>query len=130
MIAIRALAVWGLLLVAMVLLGWVRERFVRRWLGEPTARQAGTALAMIVVLGITTWLIGWVGADEPAEQLAVGLLWVTLTVGFEFAMGRCILKLSWDRLLEDYNLRRGRLWPLLLLVTLLAPILAAWLRGL
>jgi hypothetical protein len=130
MLLIRALAVWGLLLVAMVVLGWFRERWLRRWFGEPAARQVGTALAMLVVLGVATALAGWIGVEGPAAALSVGAFWLALTMGFEILMGRWMLGLSWARLLEDYNLRRGRLWPLLLLVTLLAPLIATWIRGL
>jgi hypothetical protein len=48
-----------------------------------------------------------------------------LTLAFEFSFGRYVSGLSWRTLLADYDLSQGRLWPLLLLTTLLAP----WLVG-
>jgi len=51
-----------------------------------------------------------------------------LTLTFEIVGGR-LVGLSWDRILSDYNIRRGGLLPLGLLAVTLAPLLAAWARG-
>jgi hypothetical protein len=48
------------------------------------------------------------------EALAVGARWRTLTVAFEFGFGRLIARKPWRELLADYNLARGRTWPLVL----------------
>jgi hypothetical protein len=37
-----------------------------------------------------------------------------MTVCFEFALGRFVGKLSWKEMLADYDLRRGRTWPVVL----------------
>ena len=37
-----------------------------------------------------------------------------MTVAFEFAFGRTVADMSWSELLADYDLRAGRLWPLVL----------------
>jgi hypothetical protein len=55
--------------------------------------------------------------------LGVGLFWLVLTVTFEFLFGRYVAGASWEALLADYDVLRGRLWPLVLLTTLLAPSL-------
>lgn len=61
-------------------------------------------------------------ADPTAAQLVgVGALWAGLTVAFELVFGRYVSGLSWEALLADYDVTRGRLWPLVLLTTLLAP---------
>jgi hypothetical protein len=46
-----------------------------------------------------------------------------LTVGFEFLAGHYLFGNPWRRLLEDYNVVRGRVWMLVLLTTALAPLL-------
>jgi hypothetical protein len=40
--------------------------------------------------------------------------WLALTVAFEFVFGRLVAKQSWSDLVADYNLARGRTWPLVL----------------
>jgi hypothetical protein len=52
-------------------------------------------------------------------------LWLGLTLAFEFLAGHYLFRQSWDRLLADYNVARGRIWPLVLVVTAAAPFWAA-----
>ena len=55
--------------------------------------------------------------------IALGVMWALLTIAFEFGFGRAMGQ-SWATLLENYNLARGRIWPLVLVVLLLTPPLA------
>jgi hypothetical protein len=48
---------------------------------------------------------------------------VALTVLFEFIFGRLVMKHPWSKLLADYNLLAGRLWLLVLLWLVIAPVL-------
>jgi hypothetical protein len=48
-------------------------------------------------------------------------IWLTLTVAFEFLFGHYVAKLSWRRLLHDYNLFAGRLWLFVLVAITVAP---------
>ena len=51
------------------------------------------------------------------------------TIAFEFLFGHYAMGHSWDFLWADYNVFQGRLWPLVLMVTLFGPLLAQKLRG-
>lgn len=73
--------------------------------------------------------VRWVGAGTTPRLVAVGLLWVALTVLFEIGLGRLVLGLPWDRLAGDYDLTRGGFMGPGLLFMAAAPRLAAWLRG-
>ncbi|MFM7792818.1 MAG: hypothetical protein ACKO90_33610, partial [Microcystis panniformis] len=53
----------------------------------------------------------------------IGLIWLVLTVGFEFLFGHFIAGHSWSRLGQDYNLLAGRVWIFVLLVITFAPLL-------
>ena len=91
------------------------------------------------------WLVGWrvstgvgIGAfaayfralqrrwplGSAAEANRVGAAWLAATVAFEFGFGRAVAKLSWEELLADYNLARGRTWPLVLLAIAAGPRVA------
>ena len=76
----------------------------------------------IILIGLFVWLITrrW-GFASPGQAIIVGVLWLALTVAFEFLFGHYIAGHPWARLLHDYNLIRGRLWILVLLWTALAP---------
>jgi hypothetical protein len=59
--------------------------------------------------------------------LLAGLLWLVLTLVFEFGFGRWRGK-SWEQLLADYDLAKGRLWVLIPVFTSLAPYIFYRLR--
>ncbi len=51
----------------------------------------------------------------------MGLIWLLLTIFFEFIAGHYIFGNPWDRIVGDYNILKGRIWSLVLLTTFLAP---------
>ena len=63
-----------------------------------------------------------------AQAWAIGVLWLALTVAFEFGFGHFVAGHSWSRLGQDYNLLAGRLWVLILLWLAVAPSLFYWWR--
>jgi hypothetical protein len=127
---LRALAVWCLLLLLAVLNGGVRDTWLSPRLGDPIGR----AISTLLLCGLTflaTWLtIGWIRPTSSSSALGVGALWVVLTLTFEFGAGHYAFGKPWPELLADYDLSRGRIWALVLIVTLLAPLWTARLRGL
>lgn len=127
---LRAFTVWGLLLVLAVLNGGVRDTWLTPRLGDTAGRALSSVLLSLLIL-LATWLtIRWIGPRTGGQALGLGALWLLLTLAFEFGAGRYTFGKSWSDLLADYDLSRGRIWILVLVVTLLAPGLAARLRGL
>ena len=127
---LRALAVWCLLLHLAVLNGGVRDTWLSPRLGDTIGRALSTVLLSLLIL-LATWLtIRWIGPRTQGQALPVGALWVLLTLVVEFGFGHYGFGKSWDELLADYDLGRGRVWVLVLLVTFVAPLWTARLRGL
>jgi hypothetical protein len=54
----------------------------------------------------------------------VGLLWAAATVAFEFSLGHYVNRDSGAKLLDDYDLREGRLWLVDVIAIAAAPALA------
>jgi hypothetical protein len=129
-VVLRALAIWLLLLVLAVLNGGVRDTWLSPRLGDQLGRAASTVTLCGLIL-LATWLtIGWIRPATARQALAVGGLWLGLTLAFEFLAGHYAFGKDWSELLADYDLRRGRIWAAVLVVTLLAPLWAMRLRGL
>jgi hypothetical protein len=63
-----------------------------------------------------------------ADALAVGVLWLILTLTFEVAFGRVVMHASWQRIGSDYDLPHGGLLPIGLVLLALAPLIAAKVR--
>jgi hypothetical protein len=130
MMTVRAVAVWWLLLLLAVLNGGIRDTWLSPRLGDPIGRAISTLLLCGLIL-LATWLtIGWIRPTSTGAALRVGALWVVLTLAFELGVGHYALGKPWPVLLADYDLSRGRFWIAVLVVTLLAPLWTARLRGL
>ena len=126
---VRAIAVWGLLLVLAVLNGGVRDTWLSPILGDAVGRAISSVLLSLLIL-LTTWLtVRWIAPTTSGEALTIGALWVTLTLGFEFGVGHYGFGKSWAELLADYDVLRGRIWILVLLATFAAPLLTFTRRG-
>ena len=103
--------------------GAVREAGLRRRFGEPRARQISTVL-LLVFFALYMAAIFRVWPLASARQaVAVGMLWLALTLAFETTLARLVSRLSWSEMLAEYNLLAGRLWLLVPLWVALAPYL-------
>jgi hypothetical protein len=121
----RAALTWLALLAAMVGNGTIRVLAMEPRLGEHLARQAASLTGCIVILALTAVFLGWIGAVTTRALFAVGALWLALTLGFELLVGRYVSGASWESLLADYDVGKGRLWPMVLIVVFLAPWLVS-----
>jgi hypothetical protein len=123
----RALVVWIVIIVAETVHGVLRQLFLTPLVGELPARQFGVAVGSLIIFVIALLFSRWLGARRLQTQLAVGLLWVVLTVAFEVGLGT-LLGLTRERMLADYDVAQGGFLGIGLLFMLLAPALAAGLR--
>ena len=120
----RAAVIWFLLAFLAVLNGAAREAFITPALGEPAGHVTGTLIFCLVIFLVALSSLGWIGPSSRRAALAIGLVWVLLAVLFEFLAGHYLFGNSWETLLADYDVRRGRVWVLVLITSLTAPVLA------
>jgi hypothetical protein len=114
------------LLVAMMANGFVRVQVMEPRLGEVLARQVATVMGVAIVILVAGTFVRRLPHAGSADLLGVGVLWLLLTLAFEFLFGHYVMGASWPELLADYDVLAGRFWPLVLLAVLLGP----WLWGL
>jgi hypothetical protein len=126
----RGLVVWMVIILAESLHGAARVAWLQPMVGDFRARQIAFFTGLAIILTIAVAFIRWIGATNRNQLLIVGMLWMTLTFGFEIGLGRWVMKLSWERILSDYDLSRGGLMIFGMIFLLLAPMLAARLRRL
>ena len=101
--------------------GVVRDLTYSKWVGDHRAHQVST-LTGIVLFGLYIWaVVHFLGIGSATQAWVIGLLWLAMTIAFEFLFGHYIAKHSWSDLLADYNLLQGRLWVLVLVWVALAP---------
>ena len=125
---LRAIAIWLVLMAAEVAHGIARTLFLAPIVGDFRARQAAVFSGSLLILVIATLTIRWMRAGTTRRLLAIGMLWVVLTLAFEVVLGRFVLGYSSARLVSDYNIREGGLLPIGLTMMALSPLLAARFR--
>ena len=116
---IRALLVWLVIIAAESVHG-----AVRRLLFTPDVdfamRQLSVLVGAVMIFTITWVFVDWIHIRTARRALAIGGVWVGLTVAFELALGR-LTGVAWDRIAADYDLPNGGLMPLGLLSMGLTP---------
>ena len=91
-------------------------------MSELTAHQIST-LTGIILFGLYVWFLSRLWRIKSASQaLLIGVMWLSLTVAFEFVFGHYVMGNPWSRLLHEYNLLEGRLWVLVLIWITIAPL--------
>ena len=124
----RAIAVWLGLIGAETIHGILRTLVLLPVVGDRRARQIGVFTGSLVNLGITHLFIHWIGARTTRAFIGIGMVWVMLTMIFEVAFGRLVVKSSWERVRSDYDLAHGGLLPIGLVALAGSPLVAARLR--
>jgi hypothetical protein len=119
---LRAIAVWLLLLVIAIVNGAVREGVLRPAFGTRVAHVVSTLSLSVLILAAAWMTAPFVRYESAASAFAVGVVWLALTLAFEFLAGRFVFGKTWEVLLADYDVMQGRIWPLVLVVTLFAPL--------
>jgi hypothetical protein len=125
---LRAVAIWLAILLLAIGNGLLRESVLIPNLGRTAGLVASGLLLSALVALVALASIRWLRPATMREAWQQRLLWLVLTLVFEFGFGRWRGK-PWSELLEAYTFSGGNIWPLVLLVIVVAPPIAWRLRG-
>ena len=124
----RGVVVWCGIIIVEVFHGIARTVFLAPLVGDFRARQIAVFTGSILILIVAAAFVGWIRPARVGEAVAVGIVWLVLTLAFEIAFGRYVVGAPWSRIAADYDLLRGGLLPIGLVVLTLAPLIAARVR--
>ena len=113
---------WVGLLFLAIINGALRDFTYLKTLGEHRAHQLSTILLLLLISVYSYFVFGYWNLGSQREAILVGVLWLILTLAFEFLFGHFVAKHSWEKLLRDYNIFKGRLWILILIWTAIVPL--------
>ncbi len=122
---LRSLLVWLAIIALETLHGIARVAWLEPLVGDFRARQLAVFTGSLLILTVAWFGVRWIRPVRTSQALGIGATWVGLTIGFELALGRLVMKLPWERIAEDYDLSRGGLLGLGLVAMFLAPAFAA-----
>ncbi|WP_417513006.1 hypothetical protein [Marinobacter sp.] len=127
-VAFKALVIWLAIVVLAIANGSLREFLLVPVLGTQAALMLSGLLLSVLIVGVVYLLLPWLHPSQPLQVWGIGLAWLALTLIFEFSFGLLQGK-SWAELLGSYTFEDGNLWLVVLATTVLAPYIAAKLRG-
>lgn len=118
---LRTFLFWIPMVFIAILNGIIRNSVYQKYTGDLTAHQISTITA-IILFGFYIWLIvPYLKLQSANEAIVVGLIWLGLTVAFEFMFGHFGVGHPWSKLFADYKIWEGRLWILVLVWTAIGP---------
>jgi len=124
MVHLRAVGTWFVFLVIAFGLSAVREGLLRPRIGEAKAHVIGTLIAVALIMLVIYAFVGRLHEiPSISDLILIGVLWLVMTVAFEFGFFHYVMGKPWETLLADYNVLRGRIWVLVLASVLLGPII-------
>lgn len=126
---LKYILLWVPMVCIAIINALIRQYGYLRFVGELAAHQISTATGIAlfgVYIGFVTgrWRI-----ESAGQAVSIGLLWLVMTIAFEFLFGHYVAGNTWERLLLDYNLLAGRVWVFMLLWIAVAPYIMFRLRS-
>ncbi len=127
---LKGLGMWLILVVVAIFNGALREMVLMPHMGIEVALPLSGVFLSISVFLVTFFLIPFIGKKEGYVYLSIGLLWVVLTLAFEFLFGHYVAGRPWSEIVQVLNIRKGDLFIVVLIVSAISPWLAAKAREL
>ena len=117
----RAGAVWFAIMLVAILNGAARDVLFVPRLGDLVARALSCVTLAGLILFVTWVSLQWIHPASMRDAWTIGVMWLVMTLTFEFVAGHYVFGTQWSTLLADYNVFAGRLWILVLVATTVAP---------
>ena len=128
-IALKAIGVWLIIVIAAICNGLFRDKILTSFIGAKLALPVSGLILSLLVLLVAFIFIPFLNTQQPSIYFAVGILWVAFTLAFELLFGHFVLNKPWQEIIRVFDIRNGDLFTVVLLITAVAPWLAAKARG-
>ena len=129
MLLLKSLVPWLAILCLAVANGALREAVLIPALGKSVGLVLSGVLLSLLIALVSHVFIRRQRSVRGSQGLLIGVVWLCLTLAFEFSFGRLVRHKSWSELLDAYTFQDGNIWPVVLLVTLLAPYFSVLLHS-
>lgn len=121
-VLLAPLGVWMAMAVIAVLNGGFREVVLIPRIGEYPGHVLSTGILVVAILVVTWLFFGWSTVEYAmAERVVIGVVWVFLTVGFEFLVGY-LEGTPPSVTIAQYDVFAGQVWIVVPIVLFVAPL--------
>ena len=119
---LKYVGLWFPMLLIAILNGLLREAGFRKVMNDLTAHQASTFTLIVFFSLYIAFVLRMFPLSSVNQAIVIGVVWLLMTLAFEFGFGRWRGN-SWSKMLEDYNVLKGRLWVLIPIWVAIAPLI-------
>lgn len=127
---IKATGIWLLMVAGAVGNGLLREKVLSPLLEDRFALPLSGVMLSVLIFVVAYLTIPFIEKSEGRIYVFIGLLWVVLTLSFEFIFGHYGAGKSWREIVEVFDVMNGNLFTLALITSAASPWLAAKIQGL
>jgi hypothetical protein len=117
---LKQVGAWLAVPVMAVVNGALRDLAYGKLMSETLAHSLSVVPLLGAILAWAWLLASWAPLPSKQAGLRVGLIWLLLTLAFEFGLG-ALRGLPLREMLAQYDITQGHLWPLVPLTMGLAP---------
>jgi hypothetical protein len=120
---LKIIGMWLLFIPVPVINGFLREKWYKPALGELPAHIIGSiAVSLLYLIYVFLFFKKSILEYSSAQLFLMGGIWLVLTLIFEFGIGVAAGR-SWEYMLSDYDVLKGRIWPMVLLIIFFSPFI-------
>jgi len=120
---------WIPMLCIAVANGAARDLLYGPHLSGMAANQVSCLTGILLFAGYTWLLEARIPLGGTAQAVQAGLVWLTLTLAFEFLFFHYVAGHPWEELLAAYHVWEGQLWTFVLLAVAVLPYAVFRMRG-
>jgi hypothetical protein len=121
LLMLKYVLAWIPMVLIAIANGALREASYGKRMSELQAHQISTLSGLLLFSAYIYVVIRTWRPDTSKQAIIVGLIWLGLTVVFEFLFGHYVAGHPWSKLLYDYNVFAGRVWVVVLIWVTVAP---------
>lgn len=119
---LSAIGIWCLFVCAAFACRLYCQGNIEARLGEKKSHLMFVLVSSAAVFFLGATFISDYPQVDNTSLLLLGSVWLGLSLLFEIFLSRVVLGFEWRLVFSDYNLLRGRLYPLLLLTVFFTPL--------
>lgn len=128
-IFIKSTGIWLLLVAGAVGNGLLREKVLAPLVEDQFALPLSGVMLSVLIFVVAYLTIPFIEKSEDRIYVFIGLLWVVLTLSFEFIFGHYGAGKSWREIVAVFDVTNGNLFILALITSAASPWLAAKMQG-
>lgn len=126
----KAFLIWIVIAIAETLNGVLRVRLLNPRVGDKSARRISLFSGSTIILTIGWFTVPWIAPESHIDSLMIGALWLALMLCYDIGLARFVFRMPYHRIAADFDITKGNLLGIGMLILFATPILIRIFRDL